>query len=118
MYFILDFYSVQQHLPKRDDLCLPKGRDGAACPVPRPRLPWQAELQVPVGRRRGAGGPQPQPSGHRDSRLAGTLLPVGRHEVSPMCWMLLVRAFDSVENMSTRLKFAVSSAFLWGSLSD
>lgn len=49
MYFILDFYSVQQHLSKRDDLCLPKGRDGVACPVPMPRLPRQAELKCQYG---------------------------------------------------------------------
>lgn len=35
-YFIFDFYFVQQHLSKRDDLCLPKGRDGIACPAPTP----------------------------------------------------------------------------------
>lgn len=32
--------------------------------------------------------------------------------VNLMCWMLLVRAFDSTKNMSTLLKFAVSSVFL------
>lgn len=78
-----------------------------------PGQPWGRQLGPSLALRAGLweADHTPSPQGTM-TPLGRRLLPTGRREVYPMCWMLLLRALDSVENMSTLLKPAASSAFL------